>query len=51
MELALLYFSIKTSFAEVFKHLFDIPAVWEYIIQVHKYIILIDYNIDIQKTE
>ena len=35
----------------MFEYFFDILAVYKYVVRIDKYIIKIDYNINIQKLE
>ena len=49
MKFAFLCFSIKTSLTEMLKYFFYILVMFRHVIQVDKYIIQIDHDIDIQE--
>ena len=49
IKLTLFYFSIITSFVEVFKYFFDMLLIHEYVVRVNEYIIKINHDINIQK--
>jgi len=45
-----LCFSIKASLVEMLKHFLNMPVMFIHVIQVDKYIIQIDHDINIQKV-
>ena len=50
MEFTFLCFGIKTSLVEMLEYFFHMSVMFRHVIQVDKYIIQIDHNIDIQKV-
>jgi len=50
VEFVFFCFGIKASLVEILEYFLDIPVIFGHVIWVDKYIIQIDYNIDIQKV-
>ena len=49
VEFIFLYFGIKAYLVEILKYFLNMPVMFRHIIHVNKYIIQINYNIDIQE--